>query len=313
MDVMHGLESAALTDVVLTIGNFDGVHRGHQAILAAGRRRADAAGAPLVAMTFDPHPLAILTPDHVPPTLTPLHEKLRCLERAGTDGVVVVRSTPAFLNLSADAFLTQVIVGRFRPVAVVEGASFGFGRHRQGNVETLRAAAPNHGFEVEVVEPVRIELGGHPGTVVSSSFVRQLIQSGTMDQARLCLGRPYALFGRVGHGAGRGRGLGFPTANLLVEGQLVPGEGVYAGRTRIGDRWFAAAVSIGRNPTFDGETLSVEAHLLDFDGDVYEQDLRVELIEWLRDQRRFASPEALREQIDRDVTRTREVVAEFAD
>jgi len=305
MRVIDGLESVELAGVVLTIGNFDGVHRGHQAILAAGRRRADAASAELVVMTFDPHPLAILTPEHVPPALTPRDEKLRWLQRCGADVVVVAQSRPELLQITAEEFITEMIVARFHPRAVIEGESFGFGRHRQGHVETLRAVGAEHGFETELVEPIRVALGGHANAVISSSLVRQLAASGTVHQAAVCLGRPYCLSGRIIHGAGRGRSLGFPTANVLPGPQLIPGEGVYAGRAEIDNQPFAAAISIGRNHTFDGSDVSVEAHLLDFDGQPAARPIRLEFIEWIREQRKFDSADALRRQIGRDVARTR--------
>jgi riboflavin kinase / FMN adenylyltransferase len=328
MQIIHDLESAQFSGVVLTIGNFDGVHRGHQAILAAARRRAEAAGTQTVAMTFDPHPATILTPDRIPPTLTPLEEKLSLLERAGADVAVVVESRPEFFSTSADGFIRDIIVGRFHPVAVVEGPTFGFGHRRQGTVDTLRAAGPAHRFEVEIVEPVRVALGGHPDTVISSSLVRHLLQSGTVDGAGLCLGRPYALLGSVEHGAGRGRSLGFPTANLAVGSQLIPAEGVYAGCAFIRNVQAAttpqgyklvmveqplqpipAAISIGRKPTFDEQDLAVEAYLLDYAGDLYGHELRLEFLAWIRPQEKFASPELLAEAMERDAARTREVFA----
>lgn len=306
MRVIHGLESIDLHGVVLTIGNFDGVHRGHQAILATGKARAEALGTKLVVMTFDPHPLSILTPERMPAMLTPREEKLHQLALHGADVIVVARSTPEFLALTAESFISDVIVGRFHPAALVEGASFGFGRRRQGNVETLRQAGERCGFEVEVVEPVRIALGGHPDAVISSSLVRQLLGSGMVDQVALCLGRPYPLFGQVTHGAGRGCGLGFPTANVDPGSQLVPAEGVYAARVEVDEDHYGAAVSIGHNPTFEGRSLVVEAHLLDFSGELYGRAVRVDFMQWLRGQQRFDSPEALKRQIDLDVRRTRE-------
>ncbi len=317
MDIIHGIESVRLKGVALTIGNFDGVHRGHQAIIAAARQHARRAEALTVVMTFEPHPASILTPDRVPPRLTPLEEKLACLERAGADVVVLVHSTKDFFSIPAERFLTNVILDRFHPVAVVEGPTFGFGRHRQGDIEMLRAAGSRHGFEVEIVEPVRGALGGHPDTVISSSIVRHLLSSGTVDGAAHCLGRPYALLGTVIRGAGRGRGLGFPTANLQVRDQLIPAEGVYAGRVRLGgsvaemvrghEPFVAAAVSIGRIPTFDETALVIEAFLLDFDDDLYGRHVRLELLDWLRRQEKYPSPGALVEQIERDVARTREL------
>ncbi len=307
MKIEQDWKSVAMEGVVLTIGNFDGVHRGHQAILTSGRRLADDAGAPLVAMTFDPHPLAILTPKRMPATLTPTAEKLRLLEEARVDVAVVIATTGDFLDFTAEQFIHEIILKRFRPHAMVEGASFAFGRDRTGTVKTLEAAGQEHGFRVETVDPIRIALGGQADTVISSSLVRQLIRSGTVDQAAACLGRPYVLFGEVVHGAGRGAGLGFPTANLDAGSQLVPADGVYAGFTRMESQSYPTAISIGTNPTFGGEHRVIEAHLLDYQGDLYERELRVGFHGWLRDQQPFPSPSALQAQIQRDIEQTRAV------
>jgi len=367
----------------LTIGNFDGVHRGHRALLDKGLEVAKAAGTGLVVMTFEPHPSAILTPDRVPPTLTPLHEKLRLITQAGASSIVLVESRREFFQISAEEFIRDIIVDRFHPIAMVEGDNFRFGQHRMGDVEMLQAAGRVNGFDVHVVEPVRVALGGHPDTVISSSLVRHLIGSGNLDRATQCLGRPYALFGTVRRGAGRGRKLGFPTANLAVENQLVPAEGVYAGVAYVsagegrgvrdegrgargegggddgmgghedketrgqgdkgtqgqGDKGaggkgdsamaecaeggvahlfrggghedrlaFPAAISIGRTPTFKPQEVLVEAYLLDFQGDLYDRPLKLELLDWIREQQRFPTVEALREQIERDVAHVREIL-----
>jgi riboflavin kinase/FMN adenylyltransferase len=310
VSVVRDLNAVRLSGVVLTIGNFDGVHRGHQALVSAGRRRARATGTDVVAMTFEPHPAAILAPDRIPPTLTPLDEKIRLLEAAGADLVVVVESRPEFFSCPAEAFVSEVIVGRFKPIAMVEGAGFRFGQHRQGDVQTLQAAGRQHGFEVEVVPPVRVDLGGHPDTVISSSLVRHLIGSGTVDRAALCLARPYALLGSVEHGAARGRTLGFATANLDVcPGQLVPADGVYAGRTMIEGKAWPAAVSVGANPTFGGDRRLVEAHVLDFAGNLYGRPMRLEFLEWLRGQQKFDSTAELQARVQMDIARTREIVS----
>ncbi|HSW47327.1 MAG TPA: riboflavin biosynthesis protein RibF [Phycisphaerae bacterium] len=309
MRVVHGLESVRLSGVVLTIGNFDGVHRGHQAILCAGRRRADDARAQLAAMIFDPHPLAILTPGHVPPTLMPLDEKLRRLGEAGADVVVVARSNPELLGMTARQFIDDVIVDRFRPAAVVEGSSFGFGRRRQGDVYLLKTVGERLGFAVEIVQPVRVALGGHQDAVISSSLVRQLLLSGSAEQAAVCMGRPYALLGTVVQGEQRGRQLGFPTANIQTDGQLIPGDGVYAGQVIAEGRRHDAAISIGCNVTFDGEKVLIEAHLLDFDGDLYARPIRLEVIDWIRDQQDFGSAETLKKHLARDVADVRATLA----
>ena len=305
MQVYEALEDVRLRGTVLTIGNFDGVHRGHQALVAAGRKLAEGRGGPVAVMTFEPHPAAILAPDRVPPTLTPLPEKLRWLEAAGADVVVVVPSRAEFFSQPAAAFITDVIVARFAPVGLVVGRNFRFGLHRQGDVTMLAQAGQGHGYEVQVVEPVRVNLGGHPETEISSSLVRHLLASGNVEQAALCLGRPYALLGRVAHGLARGRDLGFPTINLEVSGQLVPPDGVYAGRAEVPGTMPAAAISIGRTPTFQGQNRLIEAFLLDYRGDLYGQFVRLEFLEWLRPQQTFADAAALTSQIAEDVLRVR--------
>ena len=304
MNIHHGLEQVDLENVVLTIGNFDGVHRGHQAILEAGRRRAESAGTQLVAMTFEPHPATVLAPDRVPARLTPIDEKLRLLKAHGASSTVIVKSEARFFDIEADAFLRTWVLPRFRPMAMVEGASFRYGHHQAGNVETLIAAGTALGFEVEIVEPIRVGLGGTPGTVISSSLIRHLIRSGTVDQAAMCLGRPYALIGEVIKGAGRGRTIGIPTANLRIEDQLVPAEGVYAGIATFDAQRLAAAVSIGKTPTFGAGALAVEAHLVGFDPDLYGKTVRIELLEWIRSQQQFDGKDALVAQINRDIEHT---------
>lgn len=324
MRILHDWPAARFDRSVLSIGNFDGVHRGHQAILSAGSRRAREAGVPQVVLTFEPHPSALLTPDRVPATLTPLPAKLELLRDAGVDAVVLIQPTPEFLAISAERFVTDVIVDRFHPVAMVEGPTFGFGQHRRGDVRMLAAAGKTHGFQVEVVEPVRVNMGGHPETIVSSSLVRHLLSSGSVDTAELCLGRPYTLYGEVEHGHARGRTIGFPTANLRTT-QLVPAEGVYACRATLfksvsdpasmempaaDGKPIAAAVSVGRNPTFNDRELSVEAFLLDFQGDVYGRRMKLEFLAWIRGQQKYPTPEALARQIEQDVQRTRDAYRE---
>lgn len=309
MRTIYELEPGLFAGVVLTIGNFDGVHRGHQALLAVGRVRADAAGVPLVAMTFEPHPAAVLSPDRVPPELTPLPEKLALLERYGADVAVVVRSEPSFFQLSAAQFIERILWDGFRPIAVVEGTSFRFGQHRLGDLQMLKTAGQQRGFELIVVEPIRINLGGHPDAVISSSLVRNLLGSGTVDQADMCLGRLYALIGRVVHGHGRGRDLGFPTANVDPGSQLVPADGIYAGWLDIAQGRFPAAISVGRKPTFDETDLAVEAFVLDFEGDLYEQQVRLEFADWVRPQQRFNTVAELIDQIQIDVRDIRNLLA----
>lgn len=318
MKVIRGLENASchLTRSVLTIGNFDGVHRGHQQILAQAGLFAARDEAPLVVLTFEPHPLSIVAPEKAPERLTPLPEKIRLLADTGVAMTVVADSNSGVLTTPAREFIREIIIPQFHPLHIVEGANFGFGKGRSGNNELLMSMGESLGFELFVVEPLRLEIDKDERTLVSSSLIRSLIREGKVHRAALCLGRPYTLIGHIIPGAKRGRSLGFPTANTRVADQLIPGQGVYAGRATVQDKTFSAAISIGTNPTFDGHTLAVEAHLLDvpaeFSADndlLYEQPIRIELGKWLRGQIKFQSPADLVAQIEKDVAATRQWVA----
>ncbi len=312
MNVFRSIEAVTppLSGVVLTVGNFDGVHRGHQEILARSASLAAELGSRLVAMTFDPHPLSIVAPSRAPELLTPVDEKLRWFERAKVDVAVVAVSEPELLSLSPEAFIDQVVMTRFSPRCMVEGASFGFGRGRTGDVHHLAILGRQHDFDVQIVDPVRVDVDDAEPVVVSSSMIRERLARGDVGAAARCLGHPYALLGHVVRGAGRGRGLGFPTANLRVaDRQLVPAQAVYAGRAEFGGRTAPAAISIGVNATFGGTDVSVEAHLLDVDEDLYDQPLRLELLTRIRDQQRFDSPDALRERLVQDIEVVRTTTA----
>ena len=308
---VEGLESlpAAARSCVLTIGNFDGVHRGHRRILATSAELGQAERAPVVAMTFEPPPDLVLRPGDAPLRVVPPEVKYRLLREAQADWVVVARADRALLGLTAAEFIEQVIVRRFAPRHVVEGANFLFGRGRTGDVDTLRAAGEAAGFAVHVAEPVRAELPEGP-RAVSSTLIRGLVSAGRVADAALCLGRDYALYGRVVTGEGMGGLLGFPTANLSPGEQVCPGDGVYAGRAAVAGRTYAAAISVGTRPTFsDGRAAgrSVEAFLLNAEGDFYDEEMVLSLACRLRDQERFDSAEALKDQMERDVRRVREI------
>jgi len=306
-----GLEALpeAVRSCVLTIGNFDGVHVGHQRILARARSLAEAAGATAVAMTFEPPPDLVLRPADPPQRILPAEQKLRLLRAAGAEAVVVARADDALLSMRPAEFIEHVIVRRFAPRHVVEGPNFRFGRRRSGTVETLRQAGPSWGFEVHVAEPVVVDLGGSAETV-SSTLVRGLVMAGRVADAATCLGRPFALYGRIVSGLHFGRILEFPTANLSSGEQVCPGDGVYAGRAAIGATTYPAAVSIGTKPTLtDGSEAHrcIEAFLLNAEGDFYDEDMALSFVCRLRDQERFDGIEALRAQIDKDVARVREI------
>ncbi len=311
MRVVQGLESVRPFDrrPVLTIGNFDGVHRAHQTILQTARNAALETSTEAVVLTFDPHPLAILAPRKSPLRLMPLEEKLRCLEFAGADVVVVARSEPNLLGLEAEAFVRNVIRDQFHPRSIVEGPSFGFGRGRRGDVAFLRRECGSFDCDVRVVEPFTVTRPGADPVLVSSSLIRRMLLDGDVEGAALCLGRSYALFGPVVEGDRRGRTLGFPTANLQVDEQLVPADAVYAGWGAVGNERLPAAISIGSAPTFGGGAARrVEAHFLDFTGDLYGQKMRLKFAARVRDQRSFISAEALTEQLKLDVSWVRAVL-----
>ncbi|UCF34702.1 MAG: bifunctional riboflavin kinase/FAD synthetase [Phycisphaerales bacterium] len=311
MKVLYGLEKLdpPLQQSVLTIGNFDGVHRAHQQLLAQACLFAANTGGPVVVMTLEPHPLSVVGRRQAPPRLSPLEQKLELLGAQGADLVVVAKSEPALLGLEADRFVEEVIVKRFHPTHLVEGPSFGFGRGRKGTSQLLQRLGPKHGFEVHVVDPISLQIEEGEMVMVSSSLVRRLLLEGKVRRAALCLGRPYSLFGEVVAGASRGRSLGFPTANVAVGDQLVPGNGVFAGRAMIGDATYLAAISIGHTPTFPDGQDQVEAFLLEFDGDVYGERIQIEFHHRLRDQRKFASPDALVAQLRRDVECVRHLLS----
>lgn len=307
MKTVHGLESLdpPLTRSVLTIGNFDGMHRAHQQILAQAGLFAANTGGPVVVLTFEPHPLTVVAPAQAPPRLSTIEEKLHDLERAGAEITVIAKSTTELLHLEAEPFVEEVVMRRFRPTHIIEGPSFRFGRARRGTPELLRKVAAGFGCEVHIVEPVTLQIDEGETLLVSSSLIRRLISDGKVRRAGLCLGRPYTLTGQVVEGDRRGRTIGFPTANLEVLGKLVPGDSVYAGRAVVGGRTYSAAISVGVNPTFGGTQRRVEAHLLDFEDDLYGRSLRLEFLRRLRRPKTFDSPNDLVKQLRRDVEAVR--------
>ena len=289
---------------VLAIGNFDGVHVGHQAILASVRRSAAARGAAPVALTFDPAPTRVLRPDRAPRSLMTTAQKLEAFEAAGMQGVVVVRFTPELSRWEPERFVSDVLVRWLGVGEVWVGRDFVFGRGRSGTFEVLRELGTSWGFEARKVDPVC--LGGAP---VSSTRIRTLVGSGAMREAAALLGRPYAIDGLVVRGDARGRQLGFPTANLQTANELVPPNGVYAGFVRRDDSSYPAVANLGTRPTFHGQgAASIEAHLLDVDMDLYGASLRLCFVQRLRDERRFESAEALTRQIREDCRQARAVL-----
>ncbi len=304
MDVVHfpdDARPARWLSPVLALGNFDGLHRGHQKIIERVRRSAaDRNGASLV-LTFDPHPPRVVRPDKAPPLLMTMSQKLAALERAGLSGAAVVRFTEAVSRWSPENFVRQVLVDWLRVAEVWVGADFLFGHERAGNFSMLRTLGQQYGFRVEKIDPVR-----YKEFVVSSTRIRRLVAEGRVDEAGALLGHHYAIEGDVVHGAQRGRQLGFPTANLSTHNELVPPTGVYATAAEIGGTRWPAVTNIGVRPTFEtAGAVTVETHVLGLDADVYGARLSLSFIQRLRDERRFPDVDALREQIEADVRRAR--------
>jgi riboflavin kinase/FMN adenylyltransferase len=287
----------------VSIGNFDGVHRGHQEIAQHLAARSARENVPAVILTFDPHPLALLRPNQVPPSLTTLKHKAELLGRAGVTCVIAYPTNRELLELTPAEFVDSIIVGQLAAKGIIEGPNFCFGKDRKGNINTLRELCRSRNILLEVAEPV-----GGAGAMVSSSTIRSLIAAGKIADAVTLLGHGYRIEGEVIAGARRGGQIGFPTANLANIETLLPADGVYAGVASVDGREFAAAVNIGPSPTFHENARKVEAHLLDFSGDLYGRALAIDLFERIREVKKFASREQLVAQIERDVAATRTIL-----
>ena len=309
MDFVQGTSALPIEGPsAVTIGFFDGVHRGHQAVIGRTVDVGRAEGLRPVAVTFDRHPLQTLSPGKVPPLLTTLRRKAALIEALGVETLFVLEFTDEVSRWEPEAFVDRVLVRGLGARHVVIGTNFTFGHRAAGNLGVLADLGPARGFGVEAVGLFKLD-----GRPVSSTSVREALIEGDLGWPEAALGRRYAVEGAVVPGAGRGRGLGFPTANLRTpEGILLPGRGVYAGRVwRDGEVW-PAAVNIGTNPTFGHEPLHLEAHLLGFDGALTGEILTVEFWARLRDEIRFDSSASLVRQIAEDVQRTRMVVTASA-
>jgi len=307
MEVVRGIRSLPLaTDrAVVTIGFFDGVHRGHQAVMGRTVALAADLGVPSVAVTFDRHPREVFAPGTEPRQLTSPGRREELIADLGVDTLLVLEFTEEFSRIPADEFAKSVLVEGLHAEHVVVGANFTFGHKGLGTVATLGELGRTLGFLAEGVPLLEID-----GRVVSSTAIRQALADGDVAWPRMALGRRYAVEGRVGEGAGRGASLGWPTANLdLPPKMLLPGKGVYAGLATLARGPRVAAINVGTNPTFGVEPLHLEAFLLDFDGDIRGEHMRVEFWERVSNEERFDSIEALTRKIEDDVRRTREIVA----
>ncbi|MGL5829276.1 MAG: bifunctional riboflavin kinase/FAD synthetase [Angustibacter sp.] len=305
---------AEVTTSVVTLGTFDGVHAGHRAVLSRVLELARSASAPAVAITFDPHPRQVLVPDQAPPLLTSPERRLRLLADTGLDAVLLLEFTPELATWSAERFVTEIIVRGLRARYVVVGPDTRFGHRNSGDVEVLRALGERYGFQVEVVPELVDSQAGR----WSSTWIREQLLDGQVLAAARALGRPHRVSGTVVHGDHRGLELGYPTANLGSDGAgLIPADGIYAGwllRSQLAqdarDRVLPAAISIGTNPTFDGQDRRVEAYVIDrTDLDLYGEMVDLELVQRLRPTVRFATTAEPIEQMAKDVAECRHILA----
>lgn len=297
MKIFHGIENAnILRPTVLTLGVFDGLHLGHQKIMRTVVDRANVANAHATAITFDPHPRAVLHPDSAPPLLQTLDQRLANFEVLGIQQAIVIPFTREFAANPADDFLRDVVHERLQAKEVYLGKGFAFGRGRSGNIDLLRSMSKDLGFFADEVDEVRLR-----GNRISSSKIRQLLADGRVNLARRMLGRPYGVEGVIIRGNRRGHTIGFPTANLKPQNRVVPKFGVYATATLVEGKWRRSITNIGVRPTFETEAEpSIETFIFDFDGDLYGDVLRVRFLHRIRDERKFNGIGELTAQIEKD-------------
>lgn len=305
MRIVRGVKNFTerLPNPVLTLGNFDGVHLGHQAIFRKVVERAREIGGTSVAFTFEPHPLKVLSPERSPQLLNTFHGKLRLFEAAGMEVVICANFTRVFADQHPEDFAREVLHKQIGVKEVYVGYDYAFGKGREGSIESLKRMGQTYGFKVGVIEPVQVD-----GVVVSSSTIRDLITGGRVEEGARLLGRHYTIEGEVVHGSHRGHTLGFPTANIKSANELIPAFGVYAVLARVQGRTFKGVASIGIRPTFDGGPVSMEVFLFEFSEDLYGKEMEVAFVKRLRGEEKFSDGEALVRQIQKDVQNAREAL-----
>ncbi len=307
LDHLDALPRAAYASPVVALGNFDGVHLGHQAIFRHVRSRVQAIQGTGMAFTFEPHPLRVLRPEQAPPLLTTFEQKMRLIAAEGIEVGLRIPFTDGFAQQPPNEFIQDVLCRKIGARELVVGYDYRFGHQRAGTVEHLQDAAATYGYRVTVVEAISVA-----GQTVSSSNIRQLVRRGDVEEASRLLGRYYAIEGPVVEGFRRGRTIGFPTANVQSINDIVPQTGVYAVRATWGETPLEGVANVGYNPTFGNAALSVEAHLFDVQADLYGETLRVEFVRKIRDERKFDSIDALVDQIAQDAEQARAIHAELA-
>ncbi len=306
MEIIFGIDrlKKSFLNPVVTLGNFDGVHLGHQKIFSRVKEEAAKFHGEGLVITFEPHPLKILAPERFLPLLTPFKKKMMLIEKSGIETVLCIEFTIPFSEISPEAFIQDILLEKIKAKKVIIGYNYHFGKNQMGDAQTLIHAGKHFHFEVEVVEPLQIG-----GTIVSSSKIRELIRDGQVEEASTLLGRNYPMTGRVVKGTKRGRSLGFPTANLEIPDGLYPKNGVYAVDVIWNQMSFQGLANVGVNPTFSNlERLSLEVYILNFDREIYGEEIEIHFKKRIRDEIRFDSPSRLIEQIREDIQWAKENV-----
>jgi len=292
---------------IITLGNFDGLHLGHQELIRKIILRAGETGGLSMVVTFRPHPLKILAPEKCPPLISIYEEKIQLLEKLGIDVLVKIPFTLDFSAMEPRDFVKNILVDLLGAKEIFVGYNYRFGKGRKGNILMLRDLGNELGFIVREVEQVSLN-----GEVISSTRIRQLLINGEVEHAARLLGRPYALCGIVVKGDGRGKGLGFPTANIVSRHSIIPSDGVYAVRLFVRDKYYDGIVNIGMRPTFDAKSMAIEVHIFDFNEDIYGEELTVYFAGKIRDERKFGSAVALINQINADINSAKALLSKHA-
>lgn len=289
---------------ILTLGNFDGLHLGHQELVRMIIRRARETGALSMVVTFRPHPLKILAPEKCPPLISIYEEKIKLFERLGIDVLVKIPFTLEFSAMPPEDFVRDVLCGTLGAKEIFVGYNYRFGKRREGDIRTLRSLGEKYGFTVREIE--QIAFGGE---VISSTKIRTLLREGDVEHAAKLLGRTYAITGIVVKGDGRGKGLGFPTANIAPKHSIIPADGVYAVRLVVREKVYDGIANIGMRPTFNKKVLAIEVHVFDFNEDIYGEDISLYFIRKIREEKKFKGAEALVTQIKSDIETAKEILS----
>jgi riboflavin kinase/FMN adenylyltransferase len=292
------------TRSVITLGNFDGLHLGHQELIRKVIRRAKETGAHSIVVTFRPHPLKILAPEKCPPLISIYEEKIKLFEKLGIDVLVKIPFTLEFAKMSPGDFVKDILCDMLGAKEIFVGFNYRFGRGREGNISTLKALGERLGFTVREVEQVSLD-----GEVISSTKIRRLLRDGEVEHAARLLGRTYTITGIVVRGDGRGKDLGFPTANIAPKHSIIPADGVYAVRLFVRDKFYDGIANIGMRPTFDKNVLTVEVHVFDFNEDIYGEEISLYFIRKIRDEKKFGNADELIRQIRTDVGIARDLLS----